>query len=134
MKTIKVIDLIIAISKKEKVPYKIEFDGKKMVYDGNKQDYFGYYSNGNGEWLFQYLFDRCKNTGGFINKFVKIIEEDKEIEILIAVNGSDLVDLQKNSTLEEQNKSVTNLIMYLNANVEKTNELVRAVNELKKGK
>lgn len=46
-----------------------------MKYDHNKQDYLGYYSNGNGEWLFQYLFDRCRNTEHFINDEVEVIED-----------------------------------------------------------
>jgi hypothetical protein len=66
-----------------------------------------------------------------LDKEVEIIEEDKKIEKLERVNGSDLLDLQKNSSLVEQNKAVTNLIMYLNMNVVKINELVKAVNELK---
>ena len=70
----------------------------------------------------------------FYNKYTKfeIIEEEKEIEELNPVNGSDLVDLQKNSSLIEQNKAVTNLIMYLNMSIVKINELVRELNKIKK--
>ena len=75
----KVIDLLNKIANGEEVPEKIKYDTKEMKYDHNKQDYLGYYSNGNGEWLFQYLFDRCRNTEHFINDEVEVIEEDKKI-------------------------------------------------------
>ena len=78
----KVIDLLNKIANGEEVPEKIKYDTKEMKYDHNKQDYLGYYSNGNGEWLFQYLFDRCRNTEHFINDEIEIIEEDKKIEKL----------------------------------------------------
>lgn len=73
----KVIDLLNKIANGEEVPEKIKYDTKEMKYDRHKQDYLGYYSNGNGEWLFQYLFDRCRNTKHFINDEVEIIEEKK---------------------------------------------------------
>lgn len=82
MKTIKIIDLLNKIANREKVPEKIKYDTKEMKYNHNKQDYLGYYSNGNGEWLFQYLFDKCRNTEHFINDKVEVIEEEKEIEKL----------------------------------------------------
>ena len=62
------------------MPKKIKYDTKVMEYSTGKQDYLGYYSNGNGNWLFQYLFDKCRNTEHFINDEVEIIEEDKKIE------------------------------------------------------
>ena len=73
----KVIDLLVKIANGGEVPERIKYDTKEMKYDHNKQDYLGYYSNGNGEWLFQYLFDRCRNTEHFINDEVEIIEEKK---------------------------------------------------------
>ena len=75
----KVIDLLNKIANGEEVPKKIKYDTKEMEYDYNKQDYLGYYSNGNGEWLFQYLFDKCRNTEHFINDEVEILEEEKKI-------------------------------------------------------
>ena len=75
----KIIDLLNKIANGEEVPEKIKYDTKEMKYDHNKQDYLGYYSNGNGEWLFQYLFDKCRNTEHFINDEVEIIEEEKKI-------------------------------------------------------
>lgn len=71
----RVIDLLNKIANGEEVPERIKYDTKEMKYDHNKQDYLGYYSNGNGEWLFQYLFDRCRNTEHFINDEVEVIEE-----------------------------------------------------------
>ena len=73
----KIIELLNKIANGEEVPERIKYDTKEMKYDHNKQDYLGYYSNGNGEWLFQYLFDRCRNTEHFINDEVEIIEDKK---------------------------------------------------------
>ena len=73
----KIIDLLNKIANGEEVPERIKYDTKVMTYDHNKQDYLGYYSNGNGEWLFQYLFDICKSTEHFINDEIEIIEEKK---------------------------------------------------------
>lgn len=82
-KEIKIIDLLNMIAEGKELPENIKYDTKEMEYDYNKQDYLGYYSNGNGEWLFQYLFDRCRNTKHFINDTVEIIEEDNnKIEFL----------------------------------------------------
>ena len=81
-KTIKIIDLLVKVANGEEVPENIEYDNKVMKYDHNKQDYKGYYSNGNGTWLFQYLFDKCRNTSHFINDYVEILDEEefKDIE------------------------------------------------------
>lgn len=79
-KTMTIIELLNKIANGEEVPEKIKYDTKEMLYDHNKQDYLGYYSNNNGEWLFQYLFDRCKNTEHFINDFVEIIEDNDKLE------------------------------------------------------
>ena len=89
-KTTKIIDLLVTIANEGEVPEKIEYDGKVMIYDHNKQDYKGYYSNGNGDWLFQFLFDKCRNTENFINDEVEILDEKEfeDIEELnIEVNG-----------------------------------------------
>lgn len=77
----KIIDILNKIANGEEVPKKIKYDARIMEYDHNKQDYNGYYSNGNGNWLFQYLFDKCRDTKHFINDEVEIIEEKpKHIE------------------------------------------------------
>lgn len=110
----KIIDLLNMIANGEEVPEKIKYDTKEMKYNHNKQDYLGYYSNGNGEWLFQYLFDRCRNTQHFINDKVEIIEEEKEIE-----------------KLDENN---TNVLTNIIENRKKINEIIDAVNEIRKEK
>ena len=71
----KIIDLLIKIANGEELPKKIKYDNKVMKYDHNKQDYKGYYSNGNGDYLFQFLFDKCRNTEHFINDYVEILDE-----------------------------------------------------------
>ena len=104
----KVIDLLNKIANGEEVPERIKYDTKVMTYDHNKQDYLGYYSNGNGEWLFQYLFDRCKNTEHFINDEVEIIEEDKKIEKLSWYSSDELQ--------ESMIKKINEIIDYLEEN------------------
>lgn len=79
----RIIDILNKIANGEEVPKKIKYDARIMEYDHNKQDYNGYYSNGNGNWLFQYLFDKCRDTKHFINDEVEIIEErPKNIEAI----------------------------------------------------
>ena len=90
-KTIRIIDLILKVANEEKVPENIKYDNKVMKYDHNKQDYKGYYSNGNGDYLFQFLFDKCRNTEHFINDYVEIIDEEEFIDIEeITLNGEKL--------------------------------------------
>ena len=97
----KVIDLLNKIANGEEVPEKIKYDTKEMKYDHNKQDYLGYYSNGNGEWLFQYLFDRCRNTEHFINDEVEIIE-DKKIRKLDFIEENTFSKRQNGMTSEDR--------------------------------
>lgn len=79
----KIIDLINKISKREEVPKLIKYDNKIMYYSTAKEDYYGYYSNGNGNWLFQYLFDKCRNTNYFINDCIEILENNViEIKVM----------------------------------------------------
>ena len=80
------------------------------------------------------LLDEYISITNQLNTKIEIIEEDKKIEKLERVNGSDLVDLQKNNSLVDQNKAVANLIMYLNMNVVKINELIDELNKLKVSK
>lgn len=91
MNKLRVIDLLNKIANGEEVPERIKYDTKEMKYDHNKQDYLGYYSNGNGEWLFQYLFDKCRNTKHFINDEVEIIENTK-IKKLERMNSRDYLE------------------------------------------
>ena len=109
----RVIDLLNKIANGEEVPEKIKYDTKEMKYDHNKQDYLGYYSNGNGEWLFQYLFDRCRNTEHFINDEVEIIEEDKKIE---TINWKSCADNLKdvNDNIDDLVSKINEIIDYIN--------------------
>lgn len=123
----KIIDLLNKIANGEQPPIKIKY-GSRIF----KLDYIGYKQA-------SYLCDgKCLlegwNTTMCLTDEVEIIKEDKEIEKLERVNGSDLVDLQKNSSLVDQNKAVANLIMYLNMNVVKINELIDELNKLKVSK
>ena len=80
------------------------------------------------------LFYKLDQLEIYLNDEIELIEEDKEIEKLERINGSYLVDLRSDNSIEEQSEAITNLIIYLNNNVDKLNELIKAVNELKKGK
>lgn len=77
----KIIDLLVKIANGEEVPKKIKYDGLELIYSNLKQDYMRYYSNGNGDYLFQYLFDKCRSTTHFINDEVKIIEDEPKMRI-----------------------------------------------------
>ena len=124
----KVIDLLNKIANGEEVPEKIKYDTKEMKYDHNKQDYLGYYSNGNGEWLFQYLFDRCRNTEHFINDEVEIIEEDKKIE---KVNTYILCDYDFICKDDDNNLIATNIIdKAFEEYSHKINEIIDKINEM----
>lgn len=113
----KVIDLLNKIANGEEVPEYIKYDTKEMRYDHNKQDYLGYYSNGNGEWLFQYLFDRCRNTEHFINDEVEIIEEDKKIDHIY------------HCCYEPSSEETKFLITNINDLADKINEIIEVINE-----
>lgn len=71
----------------------------------------------------KYRIDYC------LNEEIEIIEEPKKIEKLGYIKGSDLVDLQKNSTLEEQAKAVSKLLMVLNEYRKKINEIIEKINK-----
>ena len=141
MKTIRIIDLLNKIANREKVPEKIKYDTKEMKYNHNKQDYLGYYSNGNGEWLFQYLFDKCRNTEHFINDEVEVIEEEKEIEKLDVALLSQCDNWLRCPT-NNVTKQDVELNPYIIDNIRentlyfqrKINELIDAVNEMRKEK
>lgn len=119
----KVIDLLNKIANGEELPKEIKIymgEGKVAPFTLQNKEHLNRYT---GQSLIE-----CLNEFN-LNDEVEIIGED--IEKLDRVSGSDLLDLQSNSSLIEQNKAVTNLIMYLNMNVVKINELVSAVNKLK---
>ena len=119
---IKIIDLLVKVANGEEAPENIEYDNKVMKYDHNKQDYKGYYSNGNGDYLFQFLFDKCRNTEHFINDYVEIIEEPKKIE---KWGEGALEEMEKctDYTLEDLQK-------YIRILAETQNELIDEINNL----
>ena len=141
----KVIDLLNKIANGEEIPNKfvyIDEDDCRYIFEKETDNDYWCEELGNhffSNYCVQLILndviiiieDRCE----CIDKEVeKLFEEDKEIEKLERVNGSYLVDLQSNSPIAHQNEAITSLIMYLNKNADKINELVKAVNELKKGK
>lgn len=79
----KIIDLLNKIANKEEVPNIIVYDKKIMKFSSSKQDYRRYYDNGNGDYLFQYLFDKCRDTSHFINDYVKIIDCKENLKVKI---------------------------------------------------
>ena len=110
---IKVIDLLNKIANGEELPNEIKYGGiiyKRYEYN-NK-----YYKNDDRNREKDILSEHLANES-FYNSGIEIIEEDKEIEPL-KLNDSDVWT----------GKSDGELI------TEKINELIKAVNELKKGK
>ena len=120
----KVIDLLNKIANGEEVPKKLYYE--ELLWEWNGETY-----DDGKQCLFEDYIDKRYVITDILNDEVEIIEEKKEIEKLKRVNGSDLVDLQKNSSLIEQNKAVSNLVMYLNMNVVKINELIDEIKKLK---
>ena len=124
MKTIKIIDLLNKIANGEEVPKKIRFDntnwnricGEKYVY----------YVNDTDNDLFIYFFR--KNITFTLNDEVEIIEEEKEIE-KIKSNGIDFYSDCINVWI---NKEET--VAYCEFLMNKVNELIDAVNEIRKEK
>lgn len=105
----KVIDLLNKIAKGEEVPKKIAYtplDGCRYIlnYDPFKKDYY------DGQ---DYLMNSPYDIIHYLNDEVEIIEEDKEIE--------DIQEL-KNRKFTRNQKQIA----------DKINEIVIAVNELKK--
>ena len=116
----KIIDILNKIANGEEVPKKIKYDARIMEYDHNKQDYNGYYSNGNGNWLFQYLFDKCRDTKHFINDEVEIIEERPE-----PIEELKLVSFEEFKTMTPGERYRVTIAEY-----DRINKLIKAVNYL----
>ena len=108
MKTIKIIDLINKIANKDEVPNGIKKEGKTYKYNGSWEDY---YCELDDVYFFQTMLCRNKDMSLILNDEVEIIEEEKEIETI-----------DMSSPI-----SVVHCAM-------KINELIDAVNELKKDK
>ena len=120
--TIKIIDLLVKVANGEEVPENIEYDNKVMKYDHNKQDYKGYYSNGNGTWLFQYLFDKCRNTSHFINDYVEILDEEEFEDI----EEIEIKEIEESSHLEFKKR--------INSLIKNQKKIIERLNDVKKEK
>ena len=126
---IKVIDLLNMISKGEKVPRKIEYDG--IIYTRGWSDYMGdepiteYYNHDiHGSW-----FNGNELT---LDKEIEIIEEDKEIEKIKTHQEYTSKGKLHDYLYYQDNKYAVSLPQKVLT--DKLNELIDAVNELKKGK
>ena len=117
MKTIKIIDIVKLIEKKnyKNLPKKIKINNKTYKFDKTDNEYRRYDRGGS----FTPLFEFMKNGGieyfsELIQMEAEIIEEEKEIE-----------------KLDENN---TNVLTNIIENRKKINELIDAVNEIRKEK
>ena len=122
MKTIKVIDLLNKIANGEEVPKKIKYDGYIWNFYDNKV-YQSYWNEENIN--LEDYFD------GYIIKYladeVEIIEEDKKIE-KIKSNGIEFYSDYINVWIKKEET-----VAYCEYLMNKVNELIDAVNELKRG-
>lgn len=128
IKKIKIIDILCYISTGEfdKVPKKIRYDNKIMEYDNHKQDYKGYYSNNNGNWLFQYLFDKCRNTLHFINDFVEILDEEDEFEDIGEIIYP---DLNKDYEFELHHKHIEEIYDTINQLIKNQKKIIERLKD-----
>lgn len=124
-KTIKIIDLLIKIANGE-IPKKIYYDDMYFTYDESCSNYVS--SSGSEiDWKYTIM--------EYINDEVEIIEEDKEIEEIKQIyEDRDMYDF---TFWESEFQTCTDLEKKIIDNIgllrRKQEELVKAVNELKKG-
>ena len=118
----KIIDLLVKISKDEKMPKKIKYGCYIWKYDKDAKDYYRTKINEEYVYLFQDLFK--KETGFFINNEVEIIEEPKKLEkIDELLMIEDLIPPYG----ENEYKVWKNIIIQQN----KINKLIEEINKLK---
>ena len=128
MKTIKIIDLLNKIAKGEEVPKKIwlrRIWRVPMTYSEEAKDY---YCTNNPNGIFEDYFKSYNKEDFNLNEEVEIIEEEKEIE-KIKSNGIDFYSDCINVWI---NKEET--VAYCEFLMNKVNEVIDAVNELRKEK
>lgn len=114
---------LLGLVKDGKAPKKILYNDIELEYDKDTKDYYPYYD----KYLFEFKFASCVD---FLDDEVEIVEEDKKIEKLEPVRGSDLVDLtSKNVALK--NNSLIELCKTLKNMNNKINELIDEINNLK---
>ena len=120
---IKVIDLLVKITKGEKVPKKIKFRHSIWEYckDGSTQDYINDYD----KCLMEFL---AINKDG-LNQYVEIIDEPKKIEKLLMDMNS---KTKGNMTADYDDYTIGNVAEH-NFDVihKKINELIDEINNLK---
>ena len=114
MKTIKIIDLLNKIANGEEVPETIRIGALDMYWDGDA------YWDEDGESQFCEVIGSCEYG---LNREVEIIEEGKEIE-----------PLNKIRALRDGNENESMLFFYCSDLERKLQEVIEAVNELKKEK
>ena len=104
----KIIDLLVKISKGERTPKKIKYKGYVWEYDKVAKDYYRNDIDEEYIYLFQNLFE--KETGFFINNEVEIIEEDKKIEFEeieeLTCNSYDFKTITINQLIKNQKKLI----------------------------
>lgn len=106
----KIIDLLVKISKGEKLPYKIKYKNNIYEYDGETLNYFRTIN-------FAIDFLIGEDITALLNDEIEIIEEDKKIKKLEFEGGE----------IEDE----LFLARYITHNRAKINELIDEVNNLK---
>ena len=110
----KIIDLLVKISKGKKMPKNIKYKGYVWEYNKLTKDYYRNDINEEYIYLFEDLFKQA--TGFFINDEVEVIEEDEKIEHCKGYEDFDCMD---------------ELIEHLR---EKIDILIDEINKMKEGK
>lgn len=122
----KVIDLLNKIANNEELPKKIKWSGVKF-YLKDKIKYYDY-ENDIGCSLFRHDTEFYSSLD-MLNDEIEIIGEDKEIEEIKTT-----INYYINYEDERLNEDISFICKQLILHTDKINELIKAVNELKKGK
>ena len=127
MKTIKIIDLLNKLVNGEEVPLKIKWDGYLWDF---KKEYNDYWNEEEQEYLFFAGFDNFQDAKEFLNEEVKIIE----VRITSIGNQISYQDFLKKTEEEKEIETIdmSGPISVVHCAM-KINELIDAVNELKRG-
>ena len=125
----KVIDLLNKIANGEEVPKQIKARGVIWEFDKKYNDY-----HNDEEWFFISGFDEFKNSKEFLELKVEIIEEEKEIEEIQFDEIDELTDYDIYFFPECEDDSKENFKNKINELIRNQKKIIKAVNELKKGK
>lgn len=130
----KIIDLLIKISKGEKVPKKIKYDGIEFEYSKSYNDYVSYTEISSIEmFLIDKIFKKNIKPNILLNDEVEIIEDNKEFEDIREIRG----EVERDKTLshdENQDSIVKNfnmLIKWVNLLVRNQKRIINEINKLK---